>query len=80
MEDTTSTAIEILNHGHQLKDRNLGRDCSWCSYKSICQAELMGLDVDYIIKADYEIKEKRDQDGNKKEKETRSKRKKSHRR
>lgn len=28
--------------------KNLTRDCSWCSYKDICQAELTGGDVEYI--------------------------------
>jgi len=57
MDDTKSTATEILHNGEKLKDRNLSKDCSWCSYRSICQAELMGLDTDYIIKTEYQLKE-----------------------
>jgi hypothetical protein len=57
MDDTKSTANEILHNGEKLKDRNLSKDCSWCSYRSICQAELMGLDTDYIIKTEYQLKE-----------------------
>lgn len=60
MGDTLSTATEILNWGNSCKDRNLSKDCGWCSYKSICQAELMGLDVDYIIKAEYELREEKE--------------------
>ena len=74
IEDTRSTAIEIYEKGGKLKDKNLGRDCSWCSYKSICQAELMNLDVDYIIEAEYEVQKKEDNDINgKKEKHKKQK-------
>lgn len=65
MEDTISTAQEIYDQGGKLKDKNLGKDCSWCSYKSICQAELMGLDVDYIIEAEYQVRKKEDNNGSK---------------
>ena len=75
MEDTVSTAKQMLEQGETLKDRNLSRDCSWCSYKSICQAELLGLDVDYIIEAEYEPKKSREvpNDKEKEKKKTGSK-------
>lgn len=69
MEDTISTAVEIMEKGDTLKDRNLSRDCSWCSYKGICQAELMGLDTDYIIEHEYELKEEGGRQNDNKEKE-----------
>ena len=62
LQDTIYTAREIQEKGEVSKDRNLGRDCSWCDFKPICQAELMGLDVDFIIQTDYE---KREKDGDK---------------
>lgn len=58
MEDFKSTAREIQKHGHKLCDRNLGKGCSWCDYKPLCQAELMGLDTEYIRKKQFEIVEK----------------------
>jgi len=58
MEDVKSTAQNILDSGETIKDRNLSKNCSWCSFKEICQAELMGLDTDYIIKSEYKIREK----------------------
>lgn len=58
MEDFKSTAKEIQKQGHQLCDRNLGKGCSWCDYKPLCQAELMGLDTEYIRKKQFEIVEK----------------------
>lgn len=58
MGDFKSTAREILNQGPKLCDRNLGKNCAWCDYKPLCQAELMGLDTDYIIKKQFEVSEK----------------------
>jgi len=60
MKDVVDTAKEIYSRGEYTKDRNLSKDCSWCSYKSICQAELMDLDVDYIIEKEYKKREKND--------------------
>lgn len=57
MEDFKSTAKEILSSGSKLRDRNLGKNCAWCDYKPICQAELMGLDSDFIRKKQFEISE-----------------------
>ncbi len=70
MDDTLSTALEVYEQGGVLKDKNLNRDCSWCSYRSICQAELMALDVDYIIEAEYQTRSREENDNGKEEKET----------
>lgn len=58
MGDTIYTATNILDKGDKIKDRNLTRNCGWCSFKEICQAELMGLDTDFIIKHEYQLREK----------------------
>lgn len=58
MEDFRSTAKEILKQGSKLQDRNLGKNCAWCDYKPLCQAELMGLDTEYIRKKQFEVSEK----------------------
>lgn len=42
--------------------RNLGRDCEWCAFKDLCQAELTGGDVDYIKQLYYTTAEQRDKD------------------
>ena len=65
MEDLLNTAKLIHSKGDTLKDKNLGKDCSWCQYKEICQAEILGLDTDFIIKKEYE-EGKRGRDGNEK--------------
>jgi hypothetical protein len=53
MEDARQTAWEIKILGGTLRDRNITKDCSWCSYYSICQAELRGFDTDFIRKTEY---------------------------
>lgn len=60
MRDFRETAIEIRDIGHLVKARNLTRDCSWCDYNNLCQAQLKNLDVDYIIKKEFTTKEQRD--------------------
>ena len=68
MEDFKSTAKEILRYGDKLCDRNLGKGCSWCDYKPLCQADLMGLDTDFIRKKQFEVVEKEGRpDGNEEE-------------
>lgn len=70
MDDFKSTAKEILKSGQKLKDRNLGKGCAWCDYKSICQSDLMGLDTDFIIRKQYEVSEKEGRPDGKNEEET----------
>lgn len=65
MDDFKSTAKEIIKSGDQLCDRNLGKGCAWCDYKPLCQADLMGLDTDFIRKKQFEVVEKEGRpDGN----------------
>lgn len=56
VKDTISTALQIRDFGTIVTDRNLTRDCSWCDYFDLCQAELRGLDTDYIREKQYEVK------------------------
>ena len=57
MKDTIKIAEDIDYNGEKNRVKNLTKDCSWCSYKSICQGEMMGLDVDYIKKSEYKKRE-----------------------
>ena len=57
ISDTQSTARDIRDRGESLRDRNLSKECSWCAYRDICQAEMMGLDTSFIIKNNYEKRE-----------------------
>lgn len=56
LEDTVSTAKQIRDNP-EVKDRNITKDCSWCEFYSLCQAELKGLDKKMILKYDYKEKE-----------------------
>lgn len=55
-EDAISTARQIEN-SKGIVDRNITKDCSYCEFYSICQAELKGLDSEMIKKCEYETKE-----------------------
>lgn len=68
MDDFKSTAREIMESGDKLHDRNLGKGCAWCDYKPLCQADLMGLDTEFIQKKQFEVVEKEGRpDGNEEE-------------
>ena len=56
VQDLVTTAKEIRLFAPTSTVRGQSRDCSWCSYYNLCQAELRGLDSDFIRKADYTIK------------------------
>lgn len=55
--DLISTAEQIRDFGDKIRDRNSSKDCSWCSFKDLCQAEMRGLDSDYIRKANFTIRQ-----------------------
>lgn len=51
--DLVATAKEI----QRMPDtaRSLSKECNWCSYYSVCQAELRGLDAEFVRKAEYKV-------------------------
>jgi len=64
-EDALTTAKQIKEYRDRPKedfDRNLTRDCSWCEFYPLCQAELRGLDVEFMKKVDYRKKQKGEQE------------------
>jgi hypothetical protein len=70
VEDFRNTAIELTHLSKISTARNLGRDCSTCEYFSVCHAELRGQDADYIRKAEYIVKEPRENGEEETEEET----------
>lgn len=52
IKDLKETALEIRALG-ETRSRNLSRDCSWCGYYPLCQAELRGLDAKFIRSREY---------------------------
>jgi len=61
VEDTITTAKEIKRRGGKDQTRNLGRHCDYCEFKNLCFAQLKGLDDNYILKADFKVREKRNE-------------------
>lgn len=55
MEDLVSAAKQAKILGGIATDRNLTRDCSWCDYYNLCQSEIRGLDTDFMIKKDFKV-------------------------
>jgi hypothetical protein len=53
VRDVISSAEEIRQAGPMAQVRNMTKDCSFCSYYSICQAEVRGLDSEFIRKTEY---------------------------
>lgn len=37
----------------RLRARNLSKDCKWCQYKSLCEIEFVGGDIDYLLRSQY---------------------------
>lgn len=60
VKDVVVSAEEIRAMGPNAQVRNMTRDCKQCSYYSICQAEVRGLDTEFIRKTEYTVKEKID--------------------
>jgi hypothetical protein len=56
-EDFKAVVRDIIVRGPTNKIKNIGRQCSWCGFRPICYAEFTGVDINYIIKTDYEYKE-----------------------
>ena len=48
------TAKQIIRFGESNRTQNITKNCSWCSYRDICHAELTGGNPEYIISKDFE--------------------------
>lgn len=57
--DFLDVCEDIARRGEKNKVKNVTRDCSFCSYRDICHAELTGGSRDEIIKLQYQPKEGR---------------------
>lgn len=60
VRDVMVDASEIRRRGPNAQVRNMTKDCSFCSYYSLCQAEVRGLDSEFIRQSEYTTKEKVD--------------------
>jgi hypothetical protein len=59
-QDFVDSVDDIAKNKHTPK--SLGRDCDWCAFKDLCQAELTGGDVDYIKQLYYTTPDQRDRE------------------
>jgi RecB family exonuclease len=67
VEDMRRTAILIKRLGDTPLYRNMTHECSsMCEFYSLCQAELRGLDSNFVRKTEYEIKPEEERNGNQK--------------
>lgn len=46
----------LIQHDPEAKERSIGRHCSWCSFESLCRAELQDSDTEFIIKTQYQAR------------------------
>lgn len=53
VEDIKSSIREIKHLGPKATTRSMSRDCKQCSYYNLCQAEVRGLDTEYIRKTEF---------------------------
>lgn len=60
VQDVLVDAAEIRRRGPNAQVRNMTKDCNFCSYYSLCQAEVRGLDSEFIRQSEYTTKEKVD--------------------
>lgn len=66
VEDAITTSKEMQKLGGKDTTRNLGRHCDYCEFKTLCLAQLKGLDDNFILKSDFK---KREKDGHEKHSE-----------
>jgi hypothetical protein len=59
VRDFTETAVEIAELSGKRQAKTIDRHCEWCEFEAICRAELQRLDVDYVIKKEYEVRERK---------------------
>lgn len=53
VNDLIETAKEIQALHDVVRARSLDRHCSFCSFKMVCQADLQGLDTEFILKSHF---------------------------
>lgn len=53
------TCKDIVRRGPENKTKNLTRDCAWCTYRSICLAEMSGGSREYTLEKEFTTREQR---------------------
>lgn len=55
------TCKDIVNRGPENKTKNITKDCSWCTFRDICMAEMSGGNRDYVIEKEFTTREQREE-------------------
>lgn len=58
------TCRDIVRRGSENKVKNITRDCSWCTYRDICMAEMSGGNREYIVEKNFTTREQREEKEN----------------
>lgn len=59
-EDYLFVAKQIIRFGEKNTTHHITRDCTWCTYRDICHAEMTGGDPEYIISKDFEERHRKE--------------------
>lgn len=55
------TCKDIVRRGLENKTKNMTRDCSWCTYRNICMAEMSGGNREYVVEKEFTTREQREE-------------------
>lgn len=55
------TCKDIVNRGPENRTKNITRDCSWCTFRNICMAEMSGGNREYVIEKEFTTREQREE-------------------
>lgn len=47
------TCKDIVRRGEKNKTKNITKECSWCTFRDICLAEMSGGDREYVVKENF---------------------------
>lgn len=62
IRDFWTSVAEIRHLGEKLRDMNTTWLCRNCEYEPLCRAEIQGLDISFVLKANYVQKEESEND------------------
>ena len=60
IDDAVTTSHEIIERGHKDATMNVGRHCTWCDYKLLCEARYNGSDEDFVKERYYDTSSKKE--------------------
>lgn len=58
LDEVKTTALEMRDNAGKNRVRTIDQHCTYCEFYELCQAELRGLDADFIRKKRFKVEEK----------------------